>query len=812
VAETRVVLACCSCSVLEEEEEEQEEVAASETCFEDSLTRSREEVYAVDALIAGEQQRVCCELENMGVRPSRPDSEGPEYGEEFMPDYNDDEVKYCMFKDDVAKIRYAQKGIAARPEEGGFPSHTLVQAFQLAAESSPDKPALRVERPLPEFSPETGAPAPLPTDQWKTWTWHEYYQESRAVAKAFLALGAVRYDGVMILGFNSPEWFMAQMGAMMMGAITAGVYPTDTKAQVAYKSQLADGAIAVVDSASNFEKFAGVVDELPELRAIITWGCEKEDVTRSDGSVVKVMTWEQLIAMGSKETNDEELDEIIDSIKPGNCALLVFTSGTTGMPKAVMISHDNMLFVVFSVVERNVPDFGLLPEQERLLSYLPLSHVAGMMVDIVVPLVATGYRPCWTTTHFARPYDLKQGSLGDRLRVVRPTFFLGVPRVYEKIAEKLKSIGAKTTGVRKSISNWAKAQAKYAQDHKLLGGDGATGLMYPVANKLLGKVHEALGLDIAKSILSGAAPLSIDTVEYFAQIGLNVNEVYGMSECTGVATWSTDDCHMWGSVGFQVEGTEVRVFEVSEDGSKRECPKAENFDRPTDEEQGELCLRGRNIMMGYLANPKLGEEHVEDIRAKNEAAIDNEGFLHSGDRGIKTTQNIYRITGRYKELIITAGGENISPVPIEDALKKVCPIVSNAVMIGDKRKFNVMLITLTTQGANGERPGTENLAGDAAKLDKQISTLPEAMKSDKFIKTITDALTVVNKDDRVVVSNASKIQKFTILPRDLSVETGEITPSLKLKRSVTQDNFHDIIELMYKSDQVYVSYNDLIHE
>ncbi|GBG28557.1 Long-chain-fatty-acid--CoA ligase ACSBG2, partial [Hondaea fermentalgiana] len=742
----------------------------------------------------------------MGNPASKPAAAGPTWDLEYSPDYSDDAPRWYMYKDDVAKIRFAEKGIAAPASQGGAPEDTLMDAFKLAATNWPKKPALRVERPLPPFEGANTADS-LPLAKWKTWTWKEYYEDSRAAAKGFLKLGAVRYDAVMILGFNSPEWFMSEMAAMMFGGKAAGIYPTDTKNQVAYKTKLADGVVAVVDTESNFEKFATQIDDLPYLKAIVTWGCERSEITRSDGSTVQVLTWDSLIELGNTEGSDEELEELIEATEPGNVACLVFTSGTTGMPKAVMVSHDNILFESYCVVDRGVSPVGTTDEPERIISFLPLSHVAGMMVDIISPIVVTAYKTPYVTSYFARPYDLKAGTLGKRLQAVRPTLFMGVPRVYEKIAEKVKAVGAANTGMKKTISTWAKGHGKYAQDSMLLGGNGKAHLMNGMAKKVLGKVHEALGLNKAKFIFSGGAPLSVETTDYFAQLGLNINETYGMSENMGATTWSTDRCHLRGSIGYEMEGVQVKIFRIADDGSKTECPPAEDFDFPSEESQGELCFRGRHVMMGYLANPKLGEEHVEEIRKKNAETIDADGFLHSGDKGSKDMRNMFRVTGRYKELIVTAGGENIPPAPIENALKLKCPLISNAIMIGDKRKFNIMLLTLKAKGATGEHPGTDELDAEAADFEAGVTTISQACESEKFIAAITDAIKAVNKDDSVMVSNACKVQKFTILPQDFSIETGEITPSLKLKRDFTYRKFEAIVEAIYASSDTYVPFS-----
>merc|ERR1712062_184658 len=344
-----------------------------------------------------------------------------------------------------------------------------------------------------------------------------------------------------------------------------------------------------------------------------------------------------------------------------------------------------------------------------------------------------------------------------------------------------------------------------AQTNQQLGGSGKKPASLKIYNLLLKKIKAKLGLDKAKFFFAGAAPMTPACLSYFGSIGLNVNEVYGMSECTGACTFSNDKYHTWGSIGFEIPGVEVKIFRVAEDGSKTECPAAVDLFAATEEEQGEICFRGRNNMMGYMANDKFGDDHVAEIEKKNMEAIDNEGWLHSGDKGCKNAHGIVKITGRYKELIIGAGGENIAPVPIEDEMKRVCPAISNIVMIGDKRKFNVCLITLKAVGASGEVPGTDELDGAARTLNNSSSaTITEARSDSGYIKVIEDALTEVNSNKKVIVNNAFKIQKFTILERDFSVETGELTATLKLKRSVVDKMYSDIIEKMYESSDVYV--------
>jgi len=239
-----------------------------------------------------------------------------------------------------------------------------------------------------------------------------------------------------------------------------------------------------------------------------------------------------------------------------------------------------------------------------------------------------------------------------------------------------------------------------------------------------------------------------------------------------------------------------------------ECERAADLFNPTEEEQGEICFRGRHIMLGYMANPDLGEEHVAEITKKNAEAIDDEGWLHSGDKGCMDARGMVKITGRYKELIIGAGGENIAPVPIEDNIKKLCPAVSNVLMIGDKKKFNVAVITLKAVGAEGEEPGTDDLNGGALQLyeGQKLETISAAVEDKEFIAAIQRAIEETNKDQEVCTNNASKIQKFTILPHDFSVQGGELTPTLKTKRGNVMKNYSDAIDALYASKETYVKY------
>jgi long-chain-fatty-acid--CoA ligase ACSBG len=253
-------------------------------------------------------------------------------------------------------------------------------------------------------------------------------------------------------------------------------------------------------------------------------------------------------------------------------------------------------------------------------------------------------------------------------------------------------------------------------------------------------------------------------------------------------------------------GCEVAIFKVdpSNINNKTRVSPAPSIYQPAEEFQGEVCFRGRNVMLGYLANPAFGKEHVDEIIKKNAEVIDNEGWLHSGDKGTMDVNNMFAITGRYKELIKGAGGENIAPVPIENHILKSFKGISNVVMVGDKRKFNVALVTLKAEGATGELPGTNKLDKSVLDIAPGVETIEQACKDPVWIAAITDAITKTNKNGSVCPSNAATVQKFTILPIDFSVQTDELTATLKLKRAVVETKNAKAIDALYESEATYV--------
>ena len=345
--------------------------------------------------------------------------------------------------------------------------------------------------------------------------------------------------------------------------------------------------------------------------------------------------------------------------------------------------------------------------------------------------------------------------------------------MWEKIRETLLEVGRNTTGVKKTLSTWAKQQAAAAAKQRQLGGSGHTTVGYTIAKVLLAKIRAALGLDQCLVCATAAAPMPREVAEYFASLDIDILDVYGMSECTGATTMSTNAVHQFGTVGPSLGAAELRIDHQA------------GRDKPG---EGEICYRGRHIMLGYMKDAK-----------KTAEAIDADGWLHSGDVGIVDGDGLLHITGRIKELIITAGGENIAPVPIEDRLKELCPAISNVMMVGDQRKYNVCIITVKTKLDPETGLSTGELVGDASRVSS-ATTADEAVaesrtKGAAWQAYLQRGLDHYNKHD--AVSNAQKIQKFAVVSGDFSERGGELTATLKLKRSVAAEKYAKVIDAMY---------------
>lgn len=586
---------------------------------------------------------------------------------------------------------------------------TVMQVLDEAAKRWPTLPATQVKR--------GGA--------WKAMTWQGYRDEVRLVARAFIKLGLEPGQGVSIIGYNCPEWFVADVAAIYAGGVPAGIYTTSSAEQCQYITHHCEAAVAVVENKEHLAKYLSVRAELPLVKAIVV--IDNTGVDHDKG----IYGWSDLAKIGA-ELAESELDKRIAAQKPDDMATLIYTSGTTGPPKAVMITHDNITWTARTAL----PLIGLQPG-ESLLSYLPLSHIAEQVVSVHGPMVVG------CTTWFAESVD----KLPEALQEVRPHAFLGVPRVWEKIQGKIMAAGAQNKGLKKKIATWARKvglEGGYAEQE-----GKSRGLSYKIADKLVfSKVKAKLGLDRCRFQITAAAPISKSTLEFFLSLGIPIYEVYGMSECTGPATISLPGRYKTAKAGFIFPGTELKIAE-----------------------DGEICMRGRHVFQGYLKNEESTKE-----------TLDAEGWLHSGDIGVLDPDGFLRITDRKKDLLITAGGENVAPQVIEGLLKGI-PVVSQAVVLGDRMKFLAALVTLDP----------DRLATDAAAAGSPAKTVNEAASCPKFNAWMMTQVNEINSR----LARVQTIKKVTILPHDLSVEGGELTPTMKVKRKVVNERYAAEISAMY---------------
>ncbi|XP_039891054.1 long-chain-fatty-acid--CoA ligase ACSBG2 [Simochromis diagramma] len=597
-------------------------------------------------------------------------------------------------------------------------------------------------------------------DQQKSLKYKDYYQTCRTAAKSFLKLGLERYHGVGILGFNSVEWFVADIGAILAGGFAVGIYTTNSPEACQYVAENSKANIIVVENHKQLQKILQIEDQLPHLKAIVQYKDELKEKRPN------LYTWAEFLELGRDEP-DAPLDAIIASQKPNQCCSLIYTSGTTGQPKGVMLSHDNLTWTAYSTA-KHVSLTAASQAQEVVVSYLPLSHIAAQMVDIWISMKIGG------VTYFAQPDALK-GSLVDTLKEARPTAFMGVPRVWEKMQEKMKAVGAKSSTVRRKVAAWAKDVGLRTNLSKLNqnSAPGSAPVSYHVAKKLVfKKVRKALGLDRCTKCYTGAAPITKDTLEFFLSLNIPLCELYGMSESSGPHTISRHDAFKLTSCGIELPGCKTKLHNKDEEGN------------------GEICFWGRHVFMGYLNMPD-----------KTEEALDAEGWLHSGDLGKQDENGFLFITGRIKELIITAGGENIPPVPIEDAVKEAVPLISNAMLIGDKRKFLSMLLTIKCQVNPDTGDPQDELTPEAVELCRQLGSKATRVSEisggrDPAVNAaIQEGIKRVNEKS---TSNAQRIQKWVVLDRDFSVGGGELGPTMKLKRPVVMKMYKEQIDNCYK--------------
>lgn len=558
---------------------------------------------------------------------------------------------------------------------------------------------------------------------WERTSWGEYRETVRRAARALVASGVEAGSGIVILAANRPEWFVASLAGASVGARVVGIYTNSTPEQCRYIAEHAEAVLAVVDGPEALAKLGGAGGRPQRLRSVVML----EGASEQEG----ITPWAGFMARGSEE-HEAEVARRVAALTAATVSTLIYTSGTTGPPKGVMLTQRNLAFIAEKIQEL-VP----IGPEDRLLSYLPLSHIAEQVVSHLLS-IATG-----SAVYFAESLE----KMPENLREVRPHFFLGVPRVWEKVQAGIQAKGAQASPLRRRVAAWAKDVGRRSGDAAQAGRP--LPWSYALADRLVfRKVRRALGLDEARLLAVSSAPIAKETLDFFQSLGMPIMEAYGMSECTGPTTMSLPGRYRLGRAGYAIPGTELRIAE-----------------------DGEVLMRGPHVFQGYFKNEAATRE-----------ALDAEGWLHSGDVGEIDADGFLRITDRKKELIITSGGKNIAPQHLEGQLKQIAA-VSQAVAIGDRRPYVVALLTLDPA----------RVAAEAQKAGSPARTADEASRCPVFRAYLEKQVEQVNAS----LARYETIKKIKVLPAELTVDAGELTPTLKLKRRAIHERHKDAIESLY---------------
>jgi len=557
----------------------------------------------------------------------------------------------------------------------------------------------------------------------------EFGDSVRDLCLGLHALGFGKGDKLCLLSENRPEWVMTDVATLCAGGLTVPVYTTLVSEQIRYIADDSDASIIVVSNAEQWAKLEPLRSRLEKVKHIITMAEEAPE---------GVLTLRQVMEKGRAAAASKPglFDELVGRIAPGDAFTLIYTSGTTGLPKGVILTHDNLLSNIRTVSE--IIEFSA---KDTVLSFLPLSHVLERMV-----MFTYMYKGC--TIAFAESLE----TLAQNLLEIRPHIMVSVPRVFEKIYTKVMDQVLASPSVRRKIFFWALKVGKTCGALQLAGRPIPGGLAFKrsIAAKLVfSKILAKTGGRV-RFFVSGGAPLAKDIAEFFYAMGLIILEGYGLTETSPVLAVNTLDHLRPGTVGRPLPGVEI-----------------------TFAEDGEILAKGPNIMKGYFKKEAETREAFEG------------GWFHTGDIGHLDADGFLVITDRKKDLIVTSGGKNIAPQPIENLLK-TSPYIASAVVIGDRRRFISALVV----------PNFEKLEEYARAQGIAFESL-EGLCRDPRVNEL-----LMSEIDKATPHLApyERIKKITVLTRDFEIEKGEITPTLKVRRKSIEDKYGQIIEALYKED------------
>ena len=572
--------------------------------------------------------------------------------------------------------------------------------------------------------------------KWVEITYEEYWQQAQWIGSALKYFGVDTQDSVAIQSENRPEWFIADVAIQAIGAVSVGLYPTNPPSEVEYLIGHSESKILFAEDQEQVDKALEVIEELPGLKKIIYF--EPRGLTNYESRLL--MTWEEFLAIGKEEFEKDPnfVTDKLDLVDDDDIAIMVYTSGTTGPPKGSMITHGNLAWIGSNIANFNIIK-NAKTDQQEFISFLPLCHIFGRLIDLIVGshLLAT--------INMAESIDTVQ----DDLMQIQPTFFAAVPRILERMHSSVLVKMKDASFVKRFLFGISLKLGMHAADRKLEKGFDdplAKVIDFITWNISFRSITKKLGLSRVDASGSGAAPIAPEVLKFFMALGIPIFEAYGMTENCGYATGNDYDNISLGTVGIPNKNCELKLAE-----------------------DGEILIRHGGVFKGYFKNEEATKE-----------TIDEDGWLYTGDVG-EMHGRFIKIIDRKKDIIITAGGKNISPSEIENTLK-VSPFIKDAIVIGDKRKFLSALIAI-------EFDTVSNWA-----LRKGIThTTYRDLSEKQEVKDLVSKEVIRTNDH-----TALQIRKFEMIPKELDHEEGELTATQKIKRNVLEEQFSDLIESMYK--------------
>ncbi len=571
---------------------------------------------------------------------------------------------------------------------------------------------------------------------WRSWTWSQTGTAVSEVAAGLLALGFQKGDCASILSNTVVEWVWADLAVLSCGGVSSGIYPTDAQTQVHYLCTDSRTTVLFVEDDEQLDKALEVRAELPLLQKIIVFDMEGLRGVND----ANVLSLDALRALGRKhlQKNPQAVKQSAAACQPQDLAILVYTSGTTGKPKGAMHLHSGLVYTLHGYNTLVTQD-----ENDERMCFLPLCHIAERM--------GGQYHAMYTGAKLN--FVENPETIPENVREIAPTVFTAVPRVWEKFYSGVMISLKESGSIQQAAYGWGIGVGTEIADKVLAGKpvDGWLKFKFTIAQWIaLNNVRKLIGIHRARFLVTGAAPISPDLVRWYLALGVPMLEVWGMTETCGASTAVPATLMKPGSIGPAVSFNEVKL----------------------DPATGELLVRGKNVFAGYLNLPE-----------KTAETIDADGWLHTGDVGVVDADGYYKITDRMKDIIITAGGKNVTPSELENDLK-FSPFITDAVVIGDKRPYLTVIIMI-------DQENVEKFAQDA---DVPFSNYASLTRAPEIQALIQGEIDRVNKK----FARVEQIKKFFLLETQLGAEDEELTPTMKLKRKLVEKKYTPQIEAMYK--------------